>query len=92
VFCSGILEPRDGFELRHDAQGVHPAREGGVGWAGARRTSHTIVPPGMFGRNVLDRLQVARHILFSESVWLFFDKYVHLPNFDVASDSFATLR
>jgi hypothetical protein len=46
----------------------------------------------MFGRNVLDRLQVARHILFSESVWLFFDKYVHLPNFDVASDSFATLR
>jgi calcium binding protein 39 len=25
-------------------------------------------------------------------LWLFFDVYVHLPNFDVASDAFSTLR
>ncbi|TFJ80095.1 hypothetical protein NSK_008652 [Nannochloropsis salina CCMP1776] len=36
--------------------------------------------------------KVARRILFSPHVWPFFDTFVHLPNFDVASDSFATLR
>lgn len=36
--------------------------------------------------------QIARGILFSEHIWPFFETYVHLPNFDVASDSFATLR
>jgi calcium binding protein 39 len=36
--------------------------------------------------------KVARRILFSPHIWAFFDTYVHLPNFDVASDSFATLR
>lgn len=39
-------------------------------------------------------LQIARRILFSPEgrVWLFFDEYVHLPNFDVASDAFTTLK
>ncbi len=36
--------------------------------------------------------QVARRLLFSDKIWPFFDTYVHLPNFDVASDSFATLK
>lgn len=35
---------------------------------------------------------LARGVLGSELLWLFFDSYVHLPNFDVASDAFATLR
>lgn len=30
--------------------------------------------------------------MFSDKIWPFFDTYVHLPNFDVASDSFATLK
>ena len=38
------------------------------------------------------RHEKARRILFSPHIWAFFDTYVHLPNFDVASDSFATLR
>ncbi|CAM9805136.1 unnamed protein product [Phaeothamnion confervicola] len=35
---------------------------------------------------------LARMVLYDQLLWLFFDKYVHLPNFDVASDAFATLR
>lgn len=37
-------------------------------------------------------IQVARRILFSDQVWVLFDCYVHLPNFDVASDAFTTLK
>jgi calcium binding protein 39 len=35
-----------------------------------------------------------RQILQPEDtfLWLFFDTFVHLPNFDVASDAFNTLR
>eukprot|EP00611_Tribonema_gayanum_P003087 TRINITY_DN12413_c0_g1_i4.p1 TRINITY_DN12413_c0_g1~~TRINITY_DN12413_c0_g1_i4.p1 ORF type:complete len:329 (+),score=137.67 TRINITY_DN12413_c0_g1_i4:121-1107(+) len=35
---------------------------------------------------------LARATLADDMLWLFFDSYVHLPNFDVASDAFATLR
>ncbi|CAM9456751.1 unnamed protein product [Chrysoparadoxa australica] len=35
---------------------------------------------------------LARLALQDEAIWLFFDSFVHLPNFDVASDAFATLR
>ncbi|CAM9153154.1 unnamed protein product [Choristocarpus tenellus] len=35
---------------------------------------------------------LARMTLYDETLWLFFDQYVHLPNFDVASDAFLTLR
>jgi Mo25-like len=35
---------------------------------------------------------LARATLNDEALWKFFDVYVHLPNFDVASDAFATLR
>jgi calcium binding protein 39 len=35
---------------------------------------------------------LARMTMYDETLWLFFDNYVHLPNFDVASDAFATLR
>jgi calcium binding protein 39 len=36
--------------------------------------------------------QLARRLLYSDQLWLFFDTFVHLPNFDVASDAFNTLR
>lgn len=36
--------------------------------------------------------ELARPLLYSEQLWLFFDSFVHLPNFDVASDAFNTLR
>jgi calcium binding protein 39 len=35
---------------------------------------------------------LATNILKSKYIWNFFDVYIHLPNFDVASDSFNTLR
>ena len=35
---------------------------------------------------------LARRILASEHVWNFFDTYVHLPNFEIASDAFNSLR
>jgi Mo25-like len=35
---------------------------------------------------------LARATLNDAALWKFFDFYVHLPNFDVASDAFATLR
>lgn len=35
---------------------------------------------------------LAKALLASEQIWTFFDTYVHLPNFDVASDAFNTLR
>lgn len=36
--------------------------------------------------------ELTRRLLHSEQLWLFFDSFVHLPNFDVASDAFNTLR
>ena len=35
---------------------------------------------------------LARQFLQSEQLWLFFDSFVHMPNFDVASDAFNTLK
>lgn len=35
---------------------------------------------------------LARAILQTDKLWLFFDKFLHLPNFDVASDAFNSLR
>lgn len=31
-------------------------------------------------------------IMYSDDLWKFFDKYVHLPNFEVGSDAFATFK
>ena len=36
--------------------------------------------------------ELATHLLYSEYLWYFFDDYVHLRNFEIASDSFNTLR
>jgi len=36
--------------------------------------------------------KLARTMLNADYLWQFFDKYVHLPNFEVASDAFNTLR
>eukprot|EP01038_Epipyxis_sp_PR26KG_P012589 gene12589-16882_t len=35
---------------------------------------------------------LAKYLLESSHLWKFFDTYVHLPNFDVASDAFNTLK
>eukprot|EP00612_Vaucheria_litorea_P002089 CAMPEP_0171456462 /NCGR_PEP_ID=MMETSP0945-20130129/2935_1 /TAXON_ID=109269 /ORGANISM="Vaucheria litorea, Strain CCMP2940" /LENGTH=346 /DNA_ID=CAMNT_0011981883 /DNA_START=89 /DNA_END=1129 /DNA_ORIENTATION=+ len=35
---------------------------------------------------------LARMVLYDDRLWKFFDDYVHLPNFAVASDAFATLK
>lgn len=35
---------------------------------------------------------IVRSILFSEKFWLFFQRYVHMPNFEVSADAFSTLR
>lgn len=37
-------------------------------------------------------MQVARHFLTSGQVWPLIDTYVHLRNFEVASDAFASLK
>lgn len=31
-------------------------------------------------------------MLYSDDLWKFFDVYVHLPNFEVGSDAFATFK
>jgi calcium binding protein 39 len=36
--------------------------------------------------------EIARAILQSPLLWLFFDVFVHLRNFEVAADSFSTLK
>ncbi|ETV78487.1 hypothetical protein H257_08011 [Aphanomyces astaci] len=35
---------------------------------------------------------LARQVLYSDDLWKFFDTYVHLPNFDVGSDAFASFK
>lgn len=37
-------------------------------------------------------MQVSRHFLSAGLVWPLIDDYVHLRNFEVASDAFATLK
>ncbi|CBN80051.2 conserved unknown protein (Partial), partial [Ectocarpus siliculosus] len=47
---------------------------------------------GAMLRECIRYKNLARMTLYDETLWLFFDQYVHLPNFDVASDAFVTLR
>ena len=47
---------------------------------------------GSMLRESLRHENLARYVLFSEFLWAFFDTYVHLPDFEVASDAFNTLR
>lgn len=35
---------------------------------------------------------LAAKVLYSSDLWKFFDVYVHLPNFEVGSDAFATFK
>lgn len=35
---------------------------------------------------------ISKEILYSDDLWLFFDNYVHLRNFEIAADSFSTLK
>ena len=47
---------------------------------------------GSMLRECIRHDSLATCILKSEKLWLFFDKFLHLPNFDVASDAFNSLR
>jgi len=47
---------------------------------------------GSMLRESLRHENLARYVLFSEFLWAFFDSYVHLSDFEVASDAFNTLR
>ena len=47
---------------------------------------------GSMLRECIRHDSLARLIMKSEKLWLFFDKFLHLPNFDVASDAFNSLR
>lgn len=47
---------------------------------------------GSMIRETIRNENLARFILNSEHFWAFLDTYVHLPNFDIASDAFNTLR
>lgn len=47
---------------------------------------------GSILRECIRHDNLAKILLDSDSLWKFFDTYVHLPNFDVASDAFSTLH
>ncbi len=47
---------------------------------------------GSMLRECIRHESLAKSILNSDMLWLFFDKFVHLPNFDVASDAFNTMK
>jgi calcium binding protein 39 len=55
-------------------------------------SSDSALSCGSMLRESIRHENIARYILLSDSVWAFFDTYVHLPNFEVASDAFNTLR
>ncbi|KAF0700204.1 Aste57867_9258 [Aphanomyces stellatus] len=47
---------------------------------------------GTMLRESIRHESLARIVLNSPDLWKFFDVYVHLPNFDVGSDAFATFK
>ncbi|ETW05200.1 hypothetical protein H310_04191 [Aphanomyces invadans] len=47
---------------------------------------------GTMLRESIRHESLARQVLYSDDLWKFFDIYVHLPNFDVGSDAFATFK
>lgn len=47
---------------------------------------------GTMLRESLRHESLTRIVLESEDLWKFFDTYVHLPNFDLASDAFASFK
>ncbi len=58
---------------------------------GAYQNPRTALLCGSMLRECIRHENIAKKVLNDESLWLFFDDYVHLPNFDVASDAFVTL-
>ncbi len=58
---------------------------------GAYGNPSTALLCGSMLRECIRYESIARRVLNGESLWLFFDEYVHMPNFDVASDAFVTL-
>lgn len=47
---------------------------------------------GCMLRESLKYIPIAEYLLYSSSFWKFFDIYLNLPNFDIASDAFNTLK
>ncbi len=58
---------------------------------GAYQNPSTALLCGSMLRECIRYESIAQKVLNDQSLWLFFDDYVHLPNFDVASDAFVTL-
>ena len=52
----------------------------------------TALSCGSMLREAIRHESIVKYVLNSDSFYLFFDSFVHLPNFDVASDAFNTLR
>jgi len=47
---------------------------------------------GSILRECIRHEKIARVLLYSENLWLFFENYVHMEAFDVASDAFVTFK
>lgn len=47
---------------------------------------------GSILRECIRHQNITEKLLHSDNLWLFFDTYVHLKSFDVASDAFATFK
>lgn len=58
----------------------------------AYNNTETALICGSMLRECIRYDKLARIMLNADYLWQFFDKYVHLPNFEVASDAFNTLR
>jgi calcium binding protein 39 len=54
--------------------------------------SDTALSCGSMLRECVRYDDIAKEILYSEELWLFFDNFVHLRNFEIAADSFSTLK
>lgn len=59
---------------------------------GGYTSSESALSCGSMLRECIRHESLSRFIINSDQLWLFFDTYVHLPNFEVASDAFNTLR
>jgi calcium binding protein 39 len=78
-FASGYMSTSSGLEILHQLVISYD-------------NSSTALSCGSMLRECIRYDATALALLNSADLWLFFDRYVHLRNFEVASDSFNTLR
>jgi calcium binding protein 39 len=56
------------------------------------KSEHAALHCGTMTRECLRYESLARYLLSSEQFWEFFTSYVHIANFEIASDAFNTLK